>query len=566
MNPLPGGKEVWGINSDIESRNSRIFKERNNNTMSDFLFELNKNNNPNPNHNVFDELWSEYERVIVHSLITTFGLDFLIVDQDGGDVDTINTVNKTLSFKNKKYSKRYDDRGIYNEAEYHSAPNYRSVIHEAREKYQNEGFNRIQDSYDPNNRLYFLTASGANTWKKANLDHVIAAKEIHDDPARILANIDGLSLANDPNNLRFTSEALNKKMGNKSISEFIDWCDENPDKVNWGGVDGKGLPDDVRKQLIKEDEEARKHYNATLEKAYYSSPDFYADLASAATTVGIEMGLRQVTGMVFLEIYMECKRELSSIPSDCDIDHCFGAIEKGIKTGIDKSKSNYKELFKQFGEGFAAGFFSSITTTLLNIFGYTKKNTIKYVRYGLTAAVQATNVLLINPDDLLLGDQFITAGIIMATGASNIVGSYVGDTLKETPVGKLPHVGTYVCTFTSLLVSGLTSCTVLIAADRSKFIRNVIHNMNQYRTDYQITKEYSSKLIQLSAELSELDINDFEEKTNTYLTVSKMIFQNPSEEEMESMLTHYFKANNITIPWGDDFDRFMEDEEAVLHF
>ena len=117
MNPLPGGKEVWGINSDIESRNSRIFKERNNNTMSDFLFELNKNNNPNPNHNVFDELWSEYERVIVHSLITTFGLDFLIVDQDGGDVDTINTVNKTLSFKNKKYSKRYDDRGIYNEAE-----------------------------------------------------------------------------------------------------------------------------------------------------------------------------------------------------------------------------------------------------------------------------------------------------------------------------------------------------------------------------------------------------------------------------------------------------------------
>lgn len=33
MNLLPGGKEVWGINSDIESRKSRIFKERNNNTI-----------------------------------------------------------------------------------------------------------------------------------------------------------------------------------------------------------------------------------------------------------------------------------------------------------------------------------------------------------------------------------------------------------------------------------------------------------------------------------------------------------------------------------------------------
>lgn len=60
------------------------------NMMNDFLINLYKNMNPNPSQNAFDELWNEYERVIIHSLITTFGLDFLIIDRDGGDVDTIN--------------------------------------------------------------------------------------------------------------------------------------------------------------------------------------------------------------------------------------------------------------------------------------------------------------------------------------------------------------------------------------------------------------------------------------------------------------------------------------------
>ena len=522
--------------------------------------------NPNPSQNAFDELWNEYERVIIHSLITTFGLDFLIIDRDGGDVDTINTVKTDLKFKNSKYSGRYESRDTYNEAEYHRAAAYRGIIHDAREKYQSEGFEKIQDSYDQSNKLYFLTASGANVWKKANLDHVIAAKEIHNDPARILANLDGLSLANDSSNLRFTSEALNKKMGSKSIPEFVDWCDKNPDKLNWNGIDGQGLPNEVREQLIKEDENARKHYNATLEKAYYSSSDFYTDLVSSASIVGIEMGLRQTVGMIFIEIYFGCKKELSSIPSDSDFKYYFDAIEEGIKTGIEKAKNNYKGLLRQFGEGLVAGIFSSISTTLLNIFIYTKKNIVKYIRYGLTAAVQATNVLLINPDDQLLGDQFKTAGIIMATGASNVVGSFVGDTLRESPIGKIPQVGTYICTFSSLLVSGLTSCTILIVADRSSYIKNVIHKMNEYRTDYQITKEYSARYLQLASELSKLNIEDFEDKTNKYLTVAKMVFHNPTEKEMESMLTKYFEMNSISIPWGEDFDSFMENEEAVLRF
>ena len=36
----------------------------------------------------------QYEKVIIDSIITSFGLDFLIRDQYGGDVDTIHNVRK----------------------------------------------------------------------------------------------------------------------------------------------------------------------------------------------------------------------------------------------------------------------------------------------------------------------------------------------------------------------------------------------------------------------------------------------------------------------------------------
>ena len=59
---------------------------------NEFMTALTKMDNPNPEGNVFSGIWSSYERVVLHSLITSFGLDFLVQDQHGGDVDTIRGV------------------------------------------------------------------------------------------------------------------------------------------------------------------------------------------------------------------------------------------------------------------------------------------------------------------------------------------------------------------------------------------------------------------------------------------------------------------------------------------
>ena len=57
--------------------------------------------------NVYDSIFKEYERVVIQSLITSFGLDFLVRDQYGGDVDTVHnvrqiSVDKQITYKNGK--------------------------------------------------------------------------------------------------------------------------------------------------------------------------------------------------------------------------------------------------------------------------------------------------------------------------------------------------------------------------------------------------------------------------------------------------------------------------------
>ena len=72
----------------------------------------------------YDTIFSQYEKVVVQALVSSFGLDFLIQDQHGGDVDTIHNVREIgkdpeMKYKNQQNAKDYANRGKYDGAEYH---------------------------------------------------------------------------------------------------------------------------------------------------------------------------------------------------------------------------------------------------------------------------------------------------------------------------------------------------------------------------------------------------------------------------------------------------------------
>ena len=531
----------------------------------EFLDDLRKNAYPNPEHNLFMDIWSEYERVILHSLITSFGLDFLVKDRFGGDVDTVHNVLTTGEFKNPRYLREYENRGKYNPADYHSHDIYRNIVSTNRKDFNSSGI-PIEDAYVPGNRLFFSSARAVGPWRRAALDHVISAHEIHDDPVRILSDKSGVDLANDPENLRFTSISLNSKMKDKPIEDFIEWCDQNPDKVNWNGNHGESLPDEVRDNLVAEDKRARTHYIATIEKDYYSSSQFYKDATIAACKRGIEMGARQALGFVLLEVWMSCKKELQDLAPGSDMDTCFIAITKGIQHGLINVKQKYKVLINTIEEGFGAGVIASITTTLVNVFVTTKVEQVKYIRWGCTAVVQAGNTLLINPEDLLIGDLIKQTIVILGSGASTIAGGMVGDKVAQSPIGKIKIVGESLVKFSSVLVSGLLSCTLLILLDRSKLMNYVVRNMNQYSTIDRNIKDLSNQLYVISAQYERINTSKFISECNVYSNLATSICRNAQSADLSALIETAIISLSENLPWTGDFNDFMADDQNTLDF
>ena len=544
--------------------------------MSSFVAELNNGFVPEPEENVFSSIWNEYERVIMQSLITSFGLDFIVHDQHGGDVDTIHNVREVgkdpnMKYKNSQNKKDYDNRGEYDSVAYHTDPRYIEINKKVSESKKN---GTLKDAY-----------TGEKVARNANvdLDHAIAAKEIHDDPGRVLAGLDGTDLANCEENLKPTDRSINRSMQDKDMEAYLQKLEAERPKRQSRIKELKSkdsLSDKECKELAKlekleeidpekmraENKKARDAYEAKLAKAYYTSPKFLKDTAVAAGSRGAEMGMRQAMGFVFVEIWMSSKEEIQALPPGKDLKDMLEAVASGVKKGVENAKVKYKEILSKFGEGFLSGALASLTTTICNIFFTTAKNLVKCIRQIYASVVEAGNVLLFNPDNLMFGDRIKTSTIILATGSSVLLGTAVGELIQKTPIAAIPGVGTFVTAFCSSLVSGLVSCTLLVFLDRSKFMNNLVSALNRIPSEVNNYREIADALERLAAKLVNLDIAQFRAETEKYRSVAAKIGMAESEQELNDLLLSAYKVFDIKIPWDGDFDTFMGNKTNHLVF
>lgn len=544
--------------------------------MNSFVAELNSGFSSEPDENVFVSIWNEYERVIMQSLITSFGLDFLAHDQHGGDVDTIHNVRQigrdsNMVYKNAQNKADYASRGEYNTYQYHQDPRYIAINKKVSDSKKN---GTLKDAY-----------TGRTVAQNANidLDHVISAKEIHDDSGRVLSGLNGTDLANCDDNLKPTDRSINRSMQDKDMEDYLQkWEADRPQrqaKINELKLKG-ALSDKERKELSKlekleqidpdkmrtENKKTRAAYEAKLAKAYYTSSKFLRDTAVVAGKRGAEMGMRQALGVVFVEIWMSSKEEIQALPPGKDLKDMFEAVAEGVKNGVENAKVKYREVLAKFGEGFLSGTLASLTTTICNIFFTTAKNLVKCIRQIYASVVEAGKILLFNPDDLMFGDRIKTATVILATGASVLIGTAIGELIQKTPIAAIPGVGPVITAFCSSLVSGLISCTLLVFLDRSRFMNRVISALNRIPSEVNNYKEIADALEILAAKLEKLDIAKFRAETEKYRNIAIKIGTAGSEQELNDLLHSAYRVFDIKIPWEDDFDIFMENKSNYLVF
>lgn len=529
--------------------------------------------------NLYDSLFKQYERVVLESLITSFGLDFLMGDKHGGDVDTIHNVRQVgaddkMNYKNKANEQAYAQRGDYNTKDYHSDPRFTQKKSDARKRY-NETGELITDAYTGES-LEYTKASAVSSDRRVELDHVVECKAIHDDKGRVLAGLSGIDLANDVDNLVWTNKSLNASMGSWARHKNEQWkkehgCDaplevvgmeaylqEHPD------IDPK-TAERMRAQYAK----SRKAYERRVAKAYYMSPKFYKDTAKAAGKLSFKMGLRAALGVVFAELWFAAKEEISKLEEyGAEV---FRAIGKGIKRGFENSKRKYKELWSKFLDGAVAGVLSSLVTTLTNIFFTTAKSAVRIIRQTWASLVEATKIMLFNPDCLRFGERVRATTKVLATGASVVAGVMLTETINKTAFGAIPFVGDIAATFCGTLLTGLMTCTLLFMLDRNETINKIVEKLDQLpaiENYIAYAKEQAKLLQEYAAKVYDINGERFREETIIIINAVSGINAEMDDASLLMGLRSIYKDLKFDNPWGNEntFDSFMSDKSSKLIF
>ena len=192
---------------------------------------------------------------------------------------------------------------------------------------------------------------------------------------------------------------------------------------------------------------------------------------------------------------------------------------------------------------------------------------MRIIRQTWASMVQATEIILFNPDDLLFGDRLCAATKILAVGGSVVVGTTVSELIAKTPVGMIPVVGEIVQTFCGTLVSGIMSCTLLCFIDRSQMVRQLIEKFNQVptmSTNTHYFREQAKLFEAYAAELQKIDSQRFSEETAVYQSIANEIDHVGTEQQLNTVLRETFQKYHIPLPWEGDFDIFMRDKSQHL--
>lgn len=520
-------------------------------------------------------LFQEYERVILDSLLQTFGLDFIIQDQYGGDVDTIHNLeqvgkNPEMSIKNADTRAKYENRGDYDSHKYHSDKNYIETNRTYSKERKESG---IKDAY-----------TGETLHESHDLDHIIAAKEIHDNAAVYATSLDPVSLVNSEDNLVPTIASINRSKGAKNVGEFLsDWEKGRPlrqEKIK--ELRSKtNLTDKERKQLKKYEEleklkpeEVKRLYNKSkksminkLNKDYYTSSKFIGDTAKAAVSLGGKTALKQAIGFVLLEVWYAVKHRISKCNTD-SIKDFFKEIIGGIKTGFSNAKSKFKDMIARIKEGFLSGVISSLMTTLTNMFTTMLKESVKILRYAGSALVQAFKVLFFDKHSTWQ-EKIYGVLVILATSASTIVGTMVGNYLS-TNIGQIPVVGELLVTFIQVFLSGTLSCTLIYFIDKWEIAQKIYNfieglDVNLFAESVEYMKQQVAMYEAYVSKLLEIDIETVVKETAKYgrvLTILRESDEIEINENLKALLAEF----NIELPWTGNFSSFIRDKSKKLVF
>lgn len=393
----------------------------------------------------FDQLVTDCKKDVISSIATPFGIGHIVAayDKTGGNVDTVHNVrNGTYATENEQNA--YKNRGDYNSDEYHKDSNFISINkqHSQNRKDGNATDYMTGDKLDPN--------------QSHDLDHIKSAKEIHDDAGRVLAEIDGSTLANTDTNLAPTTAGSNRTKKADSMEDFLAKKNERIKKIDDLKNKDSLSPQEQNelrkmeelskiddKMAMEADNKARKEIDREINKTYYTSGKFAKNTAIAGAKEGAKMGMQQALGLVITEFFTAVFDEIIDInkngySTNFEDDRFFRVLKERLKHIALRIKDKWKDAAMAFKDGFISGFISNLVTAVINAFVTTGKRVVRIIREGIYSLFKAAKVLIFPPENMTYEEALHEAKKLLATGLivslGVLVEQYIDTLIKGTAI------------------------------------------------------------------------------------------------------------------------------------
>ena len=517
--------------------------------------------------------WSdEINQVVTKSLVTTFGLDFLLFeDKKGGDVDTINNVRQGI-WATEAEKKKYENREKYDSTAYHQHHNY---IQKGRNDKQAQENGALKDNYRKDKNL----SKGQNR----DLDHVISAHEIHNDAGRMLAEVDGVALANQDSNLSSTTSSINRTKKQHSVDKFLDNLPEtiNNREIELSKLNQalEGMPqstpqerhelqqvqDKIRKKqqsldelkqvdsesMKKVDQKARAETEKQINSYYQSTKFFQASLTSAGIA-GLKMGLRETLGLILAEIWFEIKAVIPSIyvkykTIEFRVKNFLDDLKDTVLNIIERVKHRFKDVVSSFRDATITGIFASLSTTVLNIFLTTTKLWGKIIRESWLNLIKIMKMAFFNPENLSTGELTKATFKILSASIGLIIGMLIHESLAT--LNSLP-LGSLVVDFVSALTSGIVILTLNYFIEQSEIMQNFWAYLDRIKTKYEKVldnfKEINKELDHYILELTQLEFGLNIDEISKF---TEQLTNSSSELERNILLKQEIEKQEIKLPF-----------------
>ncbi|KMK50809.1 hypothetical protein RO21_09725 [[Actinobacillus] muris] len=515
---------------------------------------------------------SELHKTTIHSLTTSFGLDFLLFeDKKGGNVDTIHNARKGI-YATEEAKNAYDNREAYDSHKYHSHKNYISQGKHDK-KLQQSGI--LHDKYRNQTMLRN---------ENRQLDHTISAKEIHNDRGRVLAGLDGSELANQSSNLNSTHGYINNLKREHSTEKFVTEIipkklKQLKDQSNKDRVKLSSMPETTsqqrneKRQLKKEqekiealevisknsksmidaDNKARRAYDKQINITYYLNSKFFKNSVKQAGISGIKTGMRQALGFILAEVWFELKEQIPYILTKNKNNFDYNSFIQDIRTTFsnifERVKSRFNDILVVFRDASLSGVLANISTTLINIFATTTKIIGKIIREMYIHLINAAKLIFFNPDKLSLGELTKAVLKILATGISVLIGSIINIELNKLLV-TIPF-GSEISSFLSSLITGILTLGISYFLEYSDFMKKIWSALdNFFKNKYDLLLEdmrnINDKLDTYLGNLAKIEFNFNVNELKTFYDSLKL---SNTEYEKNCIFKKELKKRNIEMPF-----------------